>query len=660
MPHLIIKNGPSLGQLVTFTDEIVIGRSYSKQHDSIAYMGLSDDLVSRDHCRIFLDENSYHIQDLGSTNGTSVGSRVLQGDEIYPVSDGVIILLGGTQLLFSNLEMRRHSTSNFNDMDITHSMHERFEYDDDVTIEVLPDDELHQDVSMIVDATQFLMEFDRKLPEDSREKDELLHQMQAMIQVSIAVGATSSMEELISKVTTLIFDLFKGAERTFVMLHDQVNDKFVPLSVQYRDKDIKPCQFVGISDTIIKAVVLEKQALLLKDAVSDKEYGNQDSIVDIGIHSVMCAPIIYEDKVLGLVQVDNRNFNEEFSAEELQILIAVCSQLAISIKNSQLYQDIEHLFEGFVRASVQAIESRDPSTAGHSFRVAEYTERLASAVDKSSIVELKDISFSLEQIQELRYAALLHDFGKVGVREHVLTKAKKLYGFELKYLKQRVKYAESCIERLAYKQLIDKHSAENLSHKQFLLEKKQLEKYILEQNKNLHNFKDAVLMLNEPGSNIDTLQRELEGYQDYKFENHNDRSQLILEPFEFSALCGCRGSLTQKERTEIESHVTHTHIFLSLIPWTDKLSSIPNIAHAHHERLDGSGYPLGLETESIPIQSKIMAIADVYDALTAGDRPYRQGINSERALGILDAEVKAGKLDQTLFNIFIESRSFQL
>ncbi|MDH5572190.1 MAG: GAF domain-containing protein [Gammaproteobacteria bacterium] len=465
---------------------------------------------------------------------------------------------------------------------------------------------------------------------------------------------------LISKVMILLFDLFESAERTFVMLYDKANNKFVPLCVRYRDSNIQPKRHVEISETIIRTVIHKKQALLIEDATRDQQYGHQDSVMNLSMHSVMCAPLLYENQVLGLVQVDNRKIHKEFSGKDLQILMAVCAQLSISVKNSSLFQDIEQLFEGFVRASVQAIESRDPSTAGHSFRVAEYTEKLARSVDKSSIAQLKNIKFSHEQIKELRYASLLHDFGKVGVRENVLTKAKKLYGHELKDLKQRVKYAEACIEQQAYKQLIDRHTVQNLSQQQFLAEKKQVEQYIIEQKKDLSRFLNAVLILNEPGDNIDSLQVELEAFQNYKFANHNNNSQMLLEPFEFSALCGMKGSLTTLERKEIESHVTHTNIFLSLIPWTEHLSNLPNIAHAHHERLDGSGYPFGLSTEDIPLQSKIMAIADVYDALTAGDRPYRQGVKSEQALGIIEAEVNAGKLDRILFKIFVESKSFEL
>ncbi|MGD9390819.1 MAG: HD domain-containing phosphohydrolase, partial [Thioalkalispiraceae bacterium] len=140
----------------------------------------------------------------------------------------------------------------------------------------------------------------------------------------------------------------------------------------------------------------------------------------------------------------------------------------------------------------------------------------------------------------------------------------------------------------------------------------------------------------------------------------NGAPQNILTEFEFSLLGLTYGSLNPEERVEIESHVSHTFAFLKLIPWTGNLASVPDIAHAHHERLDGSGYPQGLAADDIPVQSKIMAIADVYDALTAGDRPYRKGIQAEHALDIIAEEVKRGRLDRALFNVFVESESYKL
>jgi len=132
-------------------------------------------------------------------------------------------------------------------------------------------------------------------------------------------------------------------------------------------------------------------------------------------------------------------------------------------------------------------------------------------------------------------------------------------------------------------------------------------------------------------------------------------TQPLLAPLELERLSIPKGSLSEFERREIESHVTHTFRFLSLIPWTRDLKRVPEIAYAHHERADGSGYPRGMPAVSIPVQSKMMAISDVYDALTAADRPYKKALPHQRALDILHLDAKSGKLDSELLRVFIEA-----
>ena len=121
-----------------------------------------------------------------------------------------------------------------------------------------------------------------------------------------------------------------------------------------------------------------------------------------------------------------------------------------------------------------------------------------------------------------------------------------------------------------------------------------------------------------------------------------------------------KGSLNEKDRQEIESHVTHTFNFLSIIPWSDELSRVPDIAYAHHEKLDGSGYPRKLKADQIPVQAKMMTIADIYDALTAWDRPYKKSMPPERALNILGFEAKDKHVDQDLLDLFIDAKLYQL
>ena len=137
-------------------------------------------------------------------------------------------------------------------------------------------------------------------------------------------------------------------------------------------------------------------------------------------------------------------------------------------------------------------------------------------------------------------------------------------------------------------------------------------------------------------------------------------SNTIITPNEHRLLSIKRGSLDEEERKEIESHVIHTYQFLKQIPWTQNLKMIPNIAHAHHEKLDGSGYPLKLKSEEIPVQSKMMTIADIFDALTDKDRPYKKAVPLERALDILKMEVRDNHIDPILLEFFVQAKVYEL
>src|SRR5580704_13180823 len=139
----------------------------------------------------------------------------------------------------------------------------------------------------------------------------------------------------------------------------------------------------------------------------------------------------------------------------------------------------------------------------------------------------------------------------------------------------------------------------------------------------------------------------------------HDIGQKILDESDVVKLSVKRGTLSPQERLQIESHVSHTFEFLSQIAWTESLQSVPDIAHAHHEKLDGTGYPRRLKADQIPVQSRMMTISDIYDALTAFDRPYKKAVDNTRALDILNDEAKQGKLDNDLLKIFIEAKIFE-
>ena len=656
MAELIIRQGPDSGTRFKIEQELILGRSSQSRANDPKFLRLSDAEISRQHMRIFQNGEGYFVEDLHSTNGTLLRGKFLQPGAAQELKDGDELYFGNSQAVF-RLQDVPATQSRVVDFDLApvKSGHRTTS-----ELHVISGDEDQPDVSMIVDASQILMQLRDKVSGDAELNKELVKRMQAMIQVSIALGAITDLDELLAKIMQLIFDIFEGADRAFVVAYKAKTNQFRPLIMRNRDSEIPPGEDIALSRTIINQVLEQKHALLLMDALGDQRFSNHDSIQDLSIRSVMCAPLLYENDVLGLIQIDTRQSSHVFTAEDLDVLTGISAQMAISMKNSQLYQEIEGLFEGFVTASVQAIEARDPSTAGHSFRVADHTEQLAMAVDRTNEYGLRDITFSREQIQEVRYAALLHDFGKVGVREHILTKAKKLYPHEMTELKLRIKYAKACLERKAYKDSVDMYQNGGLSPDEFQLRQNQLDEKLQQEIARLNEFLVMILEVNEPEHLYDKNTGRLQEINDYRFTDQDEQEIQLLTDFEFSVLSFSRGSLNPEERREIESHVSHTFEFLSLIPWTGQYEGIPDIAHAHHEKLDGTGYPQGLMADQIPVQSRIMAIADIYDALTAGDRPYRSGVPTEAALQVIENEVKIGKLDEQLFRVFVESESYKL
>lgn len=346
-----------------------------------------------------------------------------------------------------------------------------------------------------------------------------------------------------------------------------------------------------------------------------------------------------------------------FTDEDEELMFAFASQASVAIENAKLTEDIENLFESFIRASVTAIESRDPSTSGHSDRVAVFTVEFARAVHQVETGPFKDIQFSDGQVRELRYAALLHDFGKIGVRESVLAKQLKLYPHEMENILNRLETVRAKQEMILWKnsteellELIQNGKTLPGSPRDFAVK---IANGIDDFAKQLQQVRLSIVKANQPqviAGDFDIL-----SLITWINKTSLEIEQAILTPDEIVKLSLPKGTLTESERREIESHVTHTYHFLRQIAWTEDLGSVPDIAYSHHEKMDGSGYPRGLVAEHIPLQSKLMTIADIYDALTSMDRPYKPAVQPERAIDILYMEGRSGKLDLDLLKIFVEA-----
>ncbi len=411
---------------------------------------------------------------------------------------------------------------------------------------------------------------------------------------------------------------------------------------------------------------------LLPENVSYRQNRSFDDKFGYRTKSMLVLPMrTVRDEVIGVLQLINRKRDASvmltsaqkvaeqvvpFDQRSADLVAALAAQAAVAIENSQLYEDIERLFEGFVTAAVTAIEARDPTTSGHSFRVATLTTGLAEAVDRLGSGPYKGVQFSKDQIREIRYAGLLHDFGKVGVRERVLVKQKKLYDHDLVIVRHRFHYLmqqadlEFERERAEY---LDSHGAAGLADATAHLEELRRQR-----REELMRWLDAIVRANEPTILPEGSFGELEVIHQQTYTDFDGVQRPLLSEEELRFLMINKGNLDLRERREIESHVTHTFRFLEQIPWTRELRGIPEIAFGHHEKLNGTGYPRGVDAPAIPIQTRMMTISDIYDALTATDRPYKRAVSSDRALDILHAEAKGGLIDADLLKTFAEASVF--
>lgn len=428
--------------------------------------------------------------------------------------------------------------------------------------------------------------------------------------------------------------------------------------------------------SVVGNAVLQRRVIrsshLYRRTILPGNFVRHDRSIDLRLQyqtrSMITAPMISpEGRVLAVIQLINaklgsaplrtaEDFDERvrpFTADDEKLCSSLASQAAVALESARLYEEIQALFEGFVRASVRAIEQRDPTTSGHSQRVADLTVGLARAADRADGGPFSVIRFSPEQLREIEYAGLLHDFGKVGVREEVLVKAKKLYPAQLERVRMRFDHMRTALV------------AERLQAQLDRLRSGQPEDPAIDERharrvRDLDAMLALVLEANEPSVLPTEVSSRLAAIARVAFADAGGHQHELLTGEELDALLIRRGSLTEAERLQIQHHVTHTYDFLVRIPWGQSLALVPEIAAKHHEYLDGSGYPSRLPAEEIPLQARMMTVADIFDALTASDRPYKKAMPVTDALDILRAEQRQGKLDADVLELFIDAKIYEV
>jgi HD-GYP domain-containing protein (c-di-GMP phosphodiesterase class II) len=515
-----------------------------------------------------------------------------------------------------------------------------------------------------------------------RELRRAVSDLETLNKIGVALSTERNTDSLLDLILNKSREITSADAGSLYLVEEENGNKHLVFKLTQNDSHSVPFrQFTMPIDThsIAGYAAATGQILNIKDAYRIRNLPfrlNRDFDQKFGYRtkSMLVLPMKNQkDEVIGVLQLINsktrpgvrltdprvvREVVGPFSQQSQDLASSLASQAAVALENNLLYRDIEKLFEGLVRASVTAIESRDPTTFGHSERVAKLTVALAETVDHLDSGPYKDIHFTREDIREIRYASILHDFGKVGVREEVLVKAKKLYPPQLELIKKRFQYIRKSLELEAYRKKVNHLLRSGIQAYEdcFAL----IEGDHARELQNIDDFLQNILAANEPTVLPEKTSEKLTQIAGWSFDDPSGPTEPLLTQDELQLLSITKGSLNSDERLQIESHVIHSFRFLSQIPWTKELRRVPEIARAHHEKLDGSGYPYHMKAEDIPFQSKMMTISDIFDALTARDRPYKKAVPIDRALIIIGDEVKSQLLDPVLFNLFIEAKIYQI
>ena len=371
----------------------------------------------------------------------------------------------------------------------------------------------------------------------------------------------------------------------------------------------------------------------------------------------------HEDDVIGVLQLLNATnaINKEvipFSKDYVNLSESLASQAAVAITNAKLISNMAELFEAFVKVMATAIDEKSPVTGGHIRRVANLTLTMAEFINEHEDGIFKEKKFSPDQMYELRIAAYMHDIGKVTTPVEIVEKAKKL-----QTIFDRIHYV-----RLRMDYIIQKVKLEGQQIKINLLEsgavKTEVEKVEADLNNKIEELKEIrsfINKCNEPGEFLEdeTLERLKKISQRTYLDNEGEEQPFLTED-ELLNLSIRRGSITETERKKMQDHAAVTLRMLNQIPFTKKLKNIPNFAGAHHEFINGNGYPLGLKGDQIPFEGRLMAVTDIAEALTASDRPYKKAMPLETVYRILRSMSEKGELDNDLVELFIDKEIYKL
>lgn len=487
------------------------------------------------------------------------------------------------------------------------------------------------------------------------------------------LSANTDLYELLDFFTTELMDLTNADGGTLYLMDEKTKSlsfevvKNRSLGIQNSSKDMSE-KWVnlelydknGVENTHMVATLcaLTKEPVFIDNIYTSKNFdfsGTKkfDEMTNYHSRSMMAIPLLnHEKNVIGVLQLINKLLPSgdavSFTKEDEDISLSLSSQIAVVLSNSLLVKELEELLESFLSSIITALKAKSPHTSAHISKMVKLSEMFVEAIDKDSTV-FKNKNYSKEMKQVMRFSSLLHDIGKLSTPEFILDKATKLQSLHdrIEVVKLRFANAKKSAKIEMLESLMGVSVKDQKTHDATIKYEKTMQQidddleFLEALNSNTNYASDeTVARVREIGK-----KSFFDGYQETQFLTENEIENLTIRS----------GSITEEERRVINNHATVSVRILDKLPFPKKYERIPEIAGNHHEKINGSGYPKGLKENEISFEARILAITDIFEAITASNRPYKNPNSLSSSIKILYLMAKDGELDRDLVKFFYES-----
>ncbi len=505
--------------------------------------------------------------------------------------------------------------------------------------------------------------------------DRLHSQIRKLSDISRAMSSVTDINALLEMIVDLARNFTNADAGVLYILEGQhlrfeiVQNDSLNIRMGGKSGETIPFPSVELNETNVSAfVALNGVSVNIPDVYDTALFDFTDPInFDrlTGYHTQSMLVVLlrnHENDVIGVLQLLNAKDPEtgevkSFSADFEDLIEGLASQAAIAISKITLINDMENLFEAFVKVMATAIDEKSPNTGGHIRRVANLTLAMAETIHQKKEGAFKDKFFSKDSMRELRIAGWMHDIGKVTTPVEIMEKSTKLQTIfdRIQYIDLRMSFLQEKIEKEALLKKLEIIRRNDCNSELNKTDEETQAKF-----EEITEIRQFIRECNQPGECLaDQNIKRLQSIAKMTYQDGDGTIQPFITEDELENLTVRKGTITQGERDKIKEHAYVTLRMLQQIPFTKKIKNIPHFAAAHHECLDGSGYPLGLKGDEIPFEGKLMAVTDIAEALTAADRPYKKALNLDEVHKILRDMAQNNKLDADLVELFIKDQVYE-